>query len=204
MPSLVLHKGIIRAQIHGHGGTAHRAAGHQFRRNFHLLLPGNHFFHRCFVVIGLLAAGPGTLKQPVISLGIEKPLFVKAGLLKLMIHVGGNHKIVLVFYQLQKIVINAFRSAHVTIYIDIPAPVGPKFFRRFVRVKAAGIHIVKPVCLLEIRKIPSETLALIDKSRRSGQACAGADHNAVSMLYGCLQPVQRAGAIFGRSCSQPL
>lgn len=99
-------------------------------------------------------AGQGTLKQPVISLGIEKPLFVKAGFLKPMIHVGGNHKLVFVFCQIQKIVLNTFGSAPVTIYIDIPAPAGPKFFRRFVRVKSAGIHIVKPVCLLKIGKIP--------------------------------------------------
>ena len=29
MPALILHKGIVRAQIHGHGRTAHRAVRHK-------------------------------------------------------------------------------------------------------------------------------------------------------------------------------
>ena len=47
------------------------------------------------IVIGLIVARHGALKQPVIALRIEKPCLVKARLLELMIDIRGYHEIVL-------------------------------------------------------------------------------------------------------------
>lgn len=90
-----------------------------------------------FVIIGLLVAGPGTLPQAVVALGIEQPLLVKSCLLETMIHIGGQHKIVLSLHQFQKLLINWLRGVQIAIDIDIPAPIRPMFFQAVKGIEAA-------------------------------------------------------------------
>ena len=71
-----------------------------------------------------------------------KLLFVKAGLLKAVIYIGCDHKIVFLLHQMEKLVIYGFRRIRIAIDIDIPAPVRPVFLRRVVRIESAGIHIL--------------------------------------------------------------
>lgn len=54
VPAFILHKGIIRPQIHGHGCAADWTAGYQFAGDFSILLFGHHLFDNGFVIIGLL------------------------------------------------------------------------------------------------------------------------------------------------------
>ena len=48
-------------------------------------------------------AGLGALPQAVVPLGVEQPLLVKARQLELVVHIGGQDKVVLVPHQLQQI-----------------------------------------------------------------------------------------------------
>ena len=99
IPASVLHKGVVAAQVHSQWRSAHRAMGNQFCGNLHIPLPGDHLTNQQLIVIGAVVAGFGTLPQAIIALGVELPLFVKTRPLKLMIHIGGQHEIVLALHQ---------------------------------------------------------------------------------------------------------
>lgn len=98
VPSLILHKRAVCSQIHSHGLFADRTKRNQFTRNAHILLFGDHAAHGLLIIIGFLMARYGTLPQPKVPLGIEKPLLVKPGSLKTMVHICGQHKIILILY----------------------------------------------------------------------------------------------------------
>ena len=78
-----------------------RAGGNQRRRDAHVLLLRRHPADQRLVVPGFLAARIAALKQPIIALSVEQPLFVKARLLETVIHIGGNYKIVLALQKLK-------------------------------------------------------------------------------------------------------
>ena len=101
IPSPILHEGIVAPKVHGHGCATNRAARNQLGGDFRILLLGKHLPDFRLIVIGLVVAGLGTLPQTVISLGVEQTAFVKACPLELVIHIGGQHKIVLVLQQRQ-------------------------------------------------------------------------------------------------------
>ena len=84
---------------------------------------------------------------------IEQPLFIKARLLKTVIHIGGQNKAVLSLHQLQQRVIDRLWRIFIAVNQDIPAPVGPMLLRRFIGVKSPGVHIPKTVPGGKIRKI---------------------------------------------------
>ena len=105
MPPLVLDKGIVAAQIHRHRSATDRAVRHKLARYAHTLLLLDHLTHGFFVVVGFLAARLTALEQAVIALCVEKPLFVKARFLETVVHIGGQHEIVLSLYQLPQIMI---------------------------------------------------------------------------------------------------
>lgn len=76
IPALILRKGAVAAQIHGHGPAAFRAAWDQFCRDFHVPLFRGHAPDNILVVIGFLMAGPAALPQTIVPLGIKQPLFI--------------------------------------------------------------------------------------------------------------------------------
>src|SRR5699024_11653141 len=80
------------------------------------------------------------LEQPIIPLGVEKAVFLKSCLLKTVIYVGSQDKIVFVFHQIEQFVIDRFRCIHIAVDPDIAAPVCPVFLQRIIWVKSAGIH----------------------------------------------------------------
>ena len=120
VPALVLYKSIIAPKVHGHRRTADRASGNQRSWNFHILLLRYHPADRIFIVIGFVVAGSGALPQAVIALSVKKTLLIKAGELELMIHIGGEHKVILTLYQFQKPRIWPARRDIITIDIDVP------------------------------------------------------------------------------------
>src|SRR5699024_47085 len=105
MPSFILHKGLVRTQIHRHRGSADWTAGHQFCRHFHfqhciilqkrhtiltdpVSLTLHHPADTVLILISLVMAGSGTLPQTIIPLSIKQPVLLKTSFLETMIHVG--------------------------------------------------------------------------------------------------------------------
>ena len=99
-PALVFHKFIIAAQVHGQRFAAVGADGEQLGQDFHILLPLYHLPNDRFVIKSFLTARLTALEQTVIALCVEQPLFVKASLLKAVVHVGRNNEIIPILYQL--------------------------------------------------------------------------------------------------------
>ena len=97
MPPLVLDEGIITAQIHRHRSAADRTAWHKLAWHTHIALLLDHLTHGFLVVVGFLTARLTALEQPVIALCVEQTMLVEPGFLELMVNIGGNHKVVLVF-----------------------------------------------------------------------------------------------------------
>ena len=108
VPALVLHKCIIAAQVHGQRFAAAGADGEQLGRDFHIFLPLDPFTDHSFIIKGFLTARLTALEQAVIALRVKKPLFVKARLLKAVVNIRGDDKIIFVLYQLQKIIVDRF------------------------------------------------------------------------------------------------
>ena len=99
IPDFVLHKGIITSQIHCHRSATDRAFRYQFRRNFHICLMIYHCSNRFFIIISIIMARFCALPQALIALRVKQAAFVKARTLKLMVNIGCQHKIVLIFYE---------------------------------------------------------------------------------------------------------
>ena len=105
IPALILRKSIIDPQIHRHRSPANRAPGDQLCGDLHVLLLGNHFPDKILIVIRLLTAGFGALPQTIIALGVKQAALIKPGNLELMVHIGGQDKIVFAVYQSQQIAV---------------------------------------------------------------------------------------------------
>ena len=101
-PALVLHKGVVCPQVHGHGRAADGAMRNQLAGDPHILLLLQHLQDSGLVVVGLCVAGHTALPQAVVPLGVKEPLFVKARLLKAVVDVCCDDKIVLAPQQRQK------------------------------------------------------------------------------------------------------
>ena len=96
-----------------------------------------------------------------------------------MIHISGQHKIVLAVDEPEKLVVNRLRRIHIAVDIDIPAPVRPVFFQGFKGIEAAGIHIGKPVLFDEIAEKFFKAFAGIGKAGRGRKSGSCADHNCI-------------------------
>ena len=166
MPALVLHKGLVGAQVDLHRTAADGAFRYQFRRNPHIHLFRNHPFDHILVVVGFLVTGFRTLEQAVVALRVEQPFFVKSCLLELVIDIGGDDEIVFVFQQFEQIVIDGLRGGHVAVVVDVAAPIGPMFLLVGKRVEARRVHVGEAILADEVGKVLLETLAGIDEPRR--------------------------------------
>ena len=113
----------------------------------------HHIPHHIFIIIRLRMARLAALEQAVIALRVEQPLLVKAGFLEAMIDVCCQHEIIFLFYKIKKLTVDRKRCIHISINIDISAPVSPVLFQSIVRIKAAGIHIMKIILFCKVRKI---------------------------------------------------
>ena len=120
VPALVLDECIIRAQVHGHRLTADGTFRDKLGRYFHIILKLDHIKHEFFVIVGLVVAGYGALEQAVVALRIEKSLLVEARLLKLVIDVRGDDKIIIVLHKLEKYFVCAVVNVRVAVTVDMP------------------------------------------------------------------------------------
>ena len=179
MPSLVFDELVIGTEIHGHRPAAPRAVRHQFSWCAHVRLVFYHLAYNAPVVISLLMAGKAALEKAVIALSVEKPFLVKTGFLETVVHIGGYDEIVFDLYDREQVVIYRLRRVHIAVYPYIAAPICPIFFRRAVRIKTAGVHVVKSVFFLKIRKVFFEPFAVIGETGGGGKAGSGAYDDSV-------------------------
>ena len=182
MPALVLDKLVVRTQVHGQWFPAVGADGEQLWRDFHIFLPLDHFPDDRFVIKGLLTARLTALEQTVIALRVEQPLFIKARLLKAVIHIGRDNEIILVLHQLQKIIVDRFGGIHIAVDVDVPAPIRPEFFHRGEGIEAAAVHILNAVLLRKVGEMLLKPFAGVSEARRRGQSCTCADDHGITVL----------------------
>ena len=157
VPAFIFHEGVVSTEIHRYVGSIVRMLRDQRRRNFHGNTACRHFkdplrilykplgfhglHHPGFIVNGLPVCRICALEQAVVALRIEEPLFVKACLLETVIHVGGDHEIILILYQRIQVLINGSRRIHAAVHVNISCPESPSGLRIRIRVESAGIHI---------------------------------------------------------------
>ena len=140
-----------------------------------------------FIINGPPVGRINTLEKAVVSLGIEETFFIKARFLEAVVHVGGDHEIILVFYQFVQILIDRFRRIHVAVNIDISRPECPPGLYVRIGVKSARVHILNTETLRKIRKVSVETLPIIDKTGGSGKPRTRADHDSIRCIDLCFQ-----------------
>ena len=198
IPAFILDEGIVTPQVHGHGTAAPGAAGHQLRGDPHVPLFRKHFADGLLVVIGLLMAGLGALPKAIVPLGVEQPLLVEARQLELVVHIGGQDKVILVLYQLQQIVIHGLRRLFIAVHQDLPAPPGPVLLQTFKGIESAGVHVPDAVPGLKVAEIPPEPFPGVGHPRGGGQARPRPDHHCVCRGQGLLQPLNRVRGDGGR------
>ena len=196
MPSCVLHKGVVRAQVHCRGTPGFRVGREQIVRQAHRELPilrhlkdavfilnealSLHGEHRPVLVIpGSVAAPLCVLKEAVIALRVKQPGLVKTRAPELMIHVGRDNEIVLILYQSQQIGIDRLRRVDVAVKLDVPRPPGPAGLAVREGIEAAGIHVRDAEALDEIEENLLEALAAVGQPGGRGEARSGPDHNGV-------------------------
>ena len=63
------------------------------------------------IIKGFLTARLTALEQTIIALRVKQPLLVKARLLKAVVNIRGDDKIIFVLYQLQKIIVDRFGAS---------------------------------------------------------------------------------------------
>ena len=169
VPPAVLDEGVVSPQIHGHGSAAPRAAGDQLRGDPHVPLLLRHPPDGPLVVVGRLMAGRGALPEAVVPLGIEQPLLVKARQLELVVHIGGEDKVVPLPHQRQQIVIYGPGRPLIAVVEDLAAPPGPVLLQAVKGVEAPGVHVPDAVFGLKIAEIPLKPLPVVGQPRRGGQ-----------------------------------
>ncbi len=123
----------------------------------------------------------GALEQAIVPLGVKKPLFIKARLLKTVVNICGQDKVLPALRQRQQVLIDRLGGILITVHHDMTAPPGPVFLQRGERVKAAGVYITDAVFSGEISEIPLKPLPIIGQASRGGQPRPGADHDGVSL-----------------------
>lgn len=150
------------------------------------------------IIVGPVVAWPGALPETVIALGVKQPFFVKTGKLKLMIHIGGEDKIIFLFDQFQQIGIGLAHTDVIAVYQDVTRPPCPIFLQSAVRIEAPGVHIPDAVFLMKVRKIFHEPLAAVRHSGRGGHSCSCADQDGIGGFYLSLQPICLLRVIVGK------
>ena len=149
------------------GGPLQPLPGHLKALGLH------HPADRLLVVVGHLVTGLGALPQAVVPLGVKQAALVKSGFLKAVVHIGGQHKIIFIRYQLQQVLVHRLGRIAVAVEENKPAPVGPMLLQGGKWIKSPGIHIVEIVFFLEVRKITVELRSAISKSGGCRKARSG-------------------------------
>lgn len=147
-----------------------------------LYLHRNHFPDSLFVVVGFLVTRLRALEQTVVALRVEQPLFVKSCFLELVINIGGDDEIVLVFQEFEQLVIDRLWGGHVAVVVDVAAPVGPMLLLGWKRVEASRVHVGEAELADEVGEMSLEAFARIGEPCRGGEPRTGTDDDGVGGL----------------------
>ena len=118
-----------------------RAVRHELAGNPQVALLVDHGTDGIFVVPGFLAARAAALEETVIALCVEEPLLVEARPLEAVVHVGGEHEVVAIAQEVEKLLVDMPRYGIVAVAHDVTAPEGPVLLQGIVRVEPAGVHV---------------------------------------------------------------
>ncbi len=99
-----------------------------------------------------------------------------------MIHIRGQHKIVLILHQRQKLRVNIGRCFHIAVVIDMAAPPCPVRFLVRKRKKSAGIHIADAESVCKVSEILLKSFTVIYKAGCRRKSGSRADHDGVRRL----------------------
>ena len=144
---------------------------------------GRHACGKCMVYAEGSFAAPSETEQKLLGAerlaqGIRLACFLEA-----VIHIGGQHEIILILHQCKQPVVEIRGRIHIAVHVDVPAPVGPIFFQRIIMIKASGIHVGKMIVCGKIRKIPVKPFPAVGKSCCRRQPRSGADYNRIRLPY---------------------
>ena len=145
-------------------------------------------------------AGLAALEKAVVPLGVEQALPVKARPLKAVIHIGGQHEVVLVPDERKQLLIDPPGRGREAVDVDVPAPVGPEALRGLVGAEAAGIHVGKMIDSGEITEVLLEARTIISIPGGGGEPGPGADDHGLRLLKRRPQPTD-AAFCFGNESS---
>lgn len=175
MPTLVFHKGIVATQISNHGPTANGTVRDKPTRNTHagvarlgcaLSLSGHHSAYLLLVIVCFLMAWLAALEQAIIALRIKQTMLIYARQLELMVHIGGEHKVVAPLQKLDQLFIERCGARTIAVHHYLAAPVTPKKLGLREGIKPARVHIVEPKAFLKIREIALKALSRIRETSR--------------------------------------
>lgn len=165
VPALILHEAVVAAEVRRQRPSAMRAVRNKICRHGHfgrfrhskcairrncIALRSDHVLDNLPVIERLRATRLAALEQPVVSLRVEQAVLVKSGFLKAVIHIRCQNKGILVLHKRKQFFIDGLRRIQITVDVNRTAPIGPVFFKRCIRVKPTGVHVVKIVFCGEI------------------------------------------------------
>ena len=182
IPALILHEGIVRAQVHSHEPAALRTVRDQFRRDTHFRLLCDHPADNNLVIISHLMARFTALPEAIVALGVEQLRLIKSRQLKLMIHIGCQDEVVLILDQFQQVGIRLTGCHILSVTVDMPAPPSPVFLQRGKGIESAGIHIGDAIFLMEVGEVFQKALTAIGQTSGGGKTGARTDEDGIRAL----------------------
>ena len=146
--------------------------------------------HPCLIVIGLFVPAVDALEQAIVPLCVKQAAFVKARPLELMVHIGGDDKVILPLHQLQQVPVHRSRRVNISVEIDMPCPPSPAGLLIREGIEAPGIQIRDAEALFEIEETAFKPLAAVGQSGGGGQPGACPDDNGIRCFQLRFQPLQ--------------
>ncbi len=126
-----------------------------------------------------------TLNHAIVSLCRKNSFRRKTGLIKLMVNIGRQNKIILFFYQLIKLEIQRQRRRQKTVHHAVFRPVPPPGFLTRKRIKACDIHIRHihlTVFINKFTEIFRKTFPGISQPGRSRSSCTGSNQHGFCLF----------------------
>ncbi len=136
------------------------------------------------IVEGFLHDRILALKQSIVTLRVKQALFIESRLLKLVIHIGGDHKIFFVLHQIIQLLIHRPGCRDIAVEVNVSGPPGPAGFIIRKWIKTAGVHVRNAERLGKVAEILVEPGPGIRETGRGGQSGTGTDDHRICLFQG--------------------
>ena len=180
MPPGILYERVVAPQVHCHRLAVRRVRNH-FRRNTAIAYLRQHALNPFAVIIKLFRLTRSRLEKGVVSLRGEDPLRRKTRHLKLRVHIGRQHEIILLPHDLQQLFVQRQRTCSIPCEPYMFCPVCPPLFLRLKRVEPGGIEVGEPVAGNPLAELAPEILSRVVQSGSGSQSCSGSDKHVVRL-----------------------